>query len=144
MSQYNSAAEGDLHSFHTPWTPMTRSRAEATGGSMQLPGGGETLNRCPGNGDSWHYARAAGKLGHHLHSQGHQSVKAAQQPGLTKGVPGEPQLSQGATASLHGWGLTPNTGGQWEMFPALSSKLQGYCQGRGHFTRLLRSALGNS
>lgn len=46
MSQCNSAAEGDLHSFHSPWTPMTRSRAEATGSNMQLPGDGEALNRC--------------------------------------------------------------------------------------------------
>lgn len=62
MSQYNSAAEGDLHSFHTPWTPMTRSTAEATGGNMQLPGGGEALKRCTGNEEFRHYARAAAKV----------------------------------------------------------------------------------
>lgn len=102
MSQYNSAAEGDLHSFHSPWTPVTRSRDEATGSNMQLPGGGEALKRCIENGDSRHYTRAAGKLGDHLHSQGPQSVQGAHQRGLTQGVRGEPQLSQGVTSSMAG------------------------------------------
>lgn len=51
MSQYNLAGEGDLHSFPTPRTPMTRSTAEATGGNTQLPGGREALKRCTGNRD---------------------------------------------------------------------------------------------
>lgn len=39
MSQYDSAAEGDLHSFHIAWVPVTtRSIAEGTGSSTQLSG----------------------------------------------------------------------------------------------------------
>lgn len=59
MSLYNTAAEGNLHTFHTPRTPMTRSGAGATGGA---PWGGEALKY-------WEWAQAASKLGDHLHSQ---------------------------------------------------------------------------
>lgn len=136
MSQYNSAAEGNLHSFHTPWAPMTGSRAEATGGNMQLPGGGEPWT------DVLEMGSGCWPVGWQVHSQWHQSRKAGQQPALTRAVPEQPQLSQDLLAP---WlGAETNARGHWEVFPAVSSKLQSDCQGRGHFTRLLGNALGNS